>query len=132
VTHPFSAATIKRDYDRCGLCNAPTINTPTHSSGSATSDADTKYLKELKSRDSDLKTLSNSELLGLGDAACSDFEGGDSVQETINDAAAAVADNSYGLDDQDMAVILVDATSTLCPTYEPQLQAYSKGGDSSD
>lgn len=94
--------------------------------------ADTQYLNEVDGQGGDFNYVSDSELLSVGKAACGDFEGGNTVQETVNDAAEAAANNSAGLNDQDMAVILLAATSTLCPTYGPQLQAYLNGGDSSN
>jgi Protein of unknown function (DUF732) len=104
-------------------CNPVPTTTPT---------ADTQYLNEVDEQGGNLPSMSDSVLLSVGNAACSDFEDGNSVAETINDAASGAANNSYGIDDQDMAVILLAATSILCPAYGPQMQAYLNGNGSSD
>jgi hypothetical protein len=91
-----------------------------------------QYLDDVDNEGGDFAYVSDSDLLGLGNAACADFEEGDSVLQTVNDATEAGEDNSYGLDDQDMGVILGAATSTLCPSYGPEVQAWAGGDDSDD
>lgn len=105
---------------------------PTTNPTPAYSTTDTQYLNEVDGQGGNLPSLSDSVLLSVGNAACSDFEGGNSVAETINDAASGAANNSYGIDDQDMAVILLAATSVLCPAYGPQMEAYLDQNNGSD
>ena len=59
--------------------------------------------------------MADSDLLALGNATCADFEEGASVDATVNDALQYAENNSDGLDDQDMGVILGAATSTAVP-----------------
>jgi hypothetical protein len=74
-----------------------------------------QYLDEVDNQGGDFDYVSDSDLLALGNATCADFEEGASVEGTVDDALNYAENDSDGLDDQDMGVILGAATSTLCP-----------------
>ncbi len=88
-----------------------------------------EYLDEVDSQGGDFDYVSDSDLLSLGNAACADFEEGASVDATVNDALDYAANDSDGLDDQDMGVILGAATDTLCQAYGPEVQSWADGPD---
>jgi hypothetical protein len=92
-----------------------------------------QYLDEVDNQGGDFDYVSDSDLLALGNATCADFEEGASVEGTVDDALNYAENDSDGLDDQDMGVILGAATSTLCPSYGPEVQAWSaQDNDNSD
>jgi hypothetical protein len=86
-----------------------------------------EYLDEVDSQGGDFDYVSDSDLLSLGNAACADFEEGASVDATVNDALDFATNDSDGLDDQDMGVILGAATDTLCQAYGPEVQSWADG-----
>jgi hypothetical protein len=88
-----------------------------------------EYLDEVDSQGGDFDYVSDSDLLSLGNAACADFEEGDSVDATVDDALDYAANDSDGLDDQDMGVILGAATDSLCQAYGPEVQSWAQGPD---
>jgi hypothetical protein len=85
-----------------------------------------EYLDDVDGQGGDFDYVSDSDLLSLGNAACADFEEGDSVDATVNDALNYAANDSDGLDDQDMGVILGAATSTICQAYGPEVQSWAQ------
>ncbi len=122
--------------------NTPAVNTPADASGApenspapqqttSVANAEAEYLNEVNSLGGDFNYVSNPVLLGYGTAACADFEDGASVQGTVQDAVNAGADNTDGLDGQDMVEIVIAASSTLCPSYGPAVQAAAQE-DSND
>jgi hypothetical protein len=129
--------------------NTPATNTPATNTQANTQGTDTQgstgyspapqptdtatevneYLDEVDSQGGDFDYVSDSDLLSLGNAACADFEEGASVDATVNDALDYAENDSDGLDDQDMGVILGAATDTLCQAYGPEVQSWANGPD---
>ncbi len=85
-----------------------------------------QFLNDVNGQGADFASVPDSQLLGYGNAACSDFQGGNTVDQTINDALSAANNNSDGLNVRDMGVIVGAATATLCPTYGPEVQAWAQ------
>ena len=81
-----------------------------------------KYLNQLYALG---VTGGTSTLTGLGDAACADFNGGDSVDQVVNDGTNAISDNpGSGLTYDQMGEIIGAAVRYLCPMYLPEVQSY--------
>ena len=69
--------------------------------------------------------LSQSDLIGLAKAACSDFDNGYTAEQVAQDAVDAVNNNpSLGLGYKDIGIIVGAGVVTYCPQYTAPLQAW--------
>lgn len=85
-----------------------------------------QYLDDLNGQGGDFLSVSDPNLLVYGNAVCVDFEDGNSVAQTVNDADSAASTNSDGLTSYDMMRIIAAATTSLCPSYGPEVQAWAQ------
>jgi|GEM_PF-5895565 len=105
----------------------PTQSQTSSSPQSANSSAAvSQYLNDVDGQGGDFLYVSDSDLLTYGEAVCGDFQAGNTVQQTVDDAVNAADSNQEGLTQSDLGVIVGAATSTLCPSYGPEVQAWAQ------
>jgi hypothetical protein len=98
----------------------------TQQSGNDSAAASEQYLYDLNSQGGDFLSVTDSDLLAYGNAVCSDFQAGNTVEQTVDDALGAANSNTQGLTQSDLADIVAAATDTLCPAYGPEVQAWAQ------
>jgi hypothetical protein len=74
-------------------------------------DADTGYLDGIHSTAKSVDTYTDDQLIGFGHAVCTDFAGGNTWAETLQDSLSA------GFDAYDSGALIADAVTFYCPEY---------------
>ena len=94
-------------------------------SNSPTASPDQSYLNALLSQP-DFANMKSSDLIGLGKAACGDFNIGYGPAQVAQDGINAVdANPGLGITYQDIGFLIGDAVANYCPQYTAETQSWA-------
>ena len=125
----FAAAVLTASLTAaaCGSSTSPssTLSVTPTTQAAPSSNPDQAYLNEL-STNSDFNGLPSSGLIGLGQAACADLNGGSTPLQVAQDGVNAINNNpGLGLTYSDIGFLIGAATVAYCPQYTNEMRAWA-------